>query len=107
MVIRGGIIGAIFTIKWRLKTHPGQTAGVQLRSNMEIMEITDLKEQWRASFNDPNRGGRPDSREALQERVDILHRLNELGETDVNGLPIIEALEETNASIRKVDRQSH
>jgi hypothetical protein len=74
---------------------------------MEIMEITDLKEEWRASFNDPNRGGQQDSREALQERLVILHRLNELGETDVNGLPIIEALEETNASIRKVDRQSH
>ena len=74
---------------------------------MEIMEITDLKEQWRASFNDPNHGGQQDSRETLQERQVILHRLNELGETDVNGLPIIEALEETNASIRKVDRQSH
>jgi hypothetical protein len=74
---------------------------------MEIMEITDLKEQWRASFNDPNHGGHQDSRETLQERMDILHRLNELGETDVNGLPIIEALEETNASMRKVDRQSH
>ena len=74
---------------------------------MEIMEITDLKEQWRASFNDPNHGGQQDSRETLQERQVILHRLNELGETDVNGLPIIEALEETNASMRKVDRQSH
>ena len=74
---------------------------------MEIMEITDLKEQWRASLNDPNHGGQQNSRAALQERVDILHRLNELGETDVNGLPIIEALEETNASMRKVDRQSH
>ena len=74
---------------------------------MEIMEIKDLKEQWRASFNDPNHGGQQDSRETLQERQVILHRLNELGETDVNGLPIIEALEETNASIRKVDRQSH
>ena len=74
---------------------------------MEIMEITDLKEQWRASFNDPNHGGQQDSRETLQERMDILHRLNELGETDVNGLPIIEALEETNAFMRKVDRQSH
>ena len=74
---------------------------------MEIMEIKDLKEQWRASFNDPNQGGQQDSRETLQERLVILHRLNELGETDVNGLPIINALEETNASIRKVDRQSH
>jgi hypothetical protein len=74
---------------------------------MEILEITDLKEQWRASFKDPNHGGHQNSRAALQERVDILHRLNELGETDVNGLPIIEALEETNASMRKVDRQSH
>jgi hypothetical protein len=74
---------------------------------MEIMEIKDLKEQWRASFNDPNYGGQQDSRETLQERLVVLHRLNELGETDVNGLPIIEALEETNASIRKVDRQSH
>jgi hypothetical protein len=74
---------------------------------MEIMEITDLKEQWRASFNDPNHGGQQDSRAALQERVVILHRLNELGETDVNGLPIVKALEETNVSIREVNRQSH
>jgi hypothetical protein len=74
---------------------------------MEIMEIKDLKAQWRTSFNDPNHGGQQDSREALQERLVILHRLNELGETNVNGLPIIKALEETNASIRKVDRQSH
>ena len=80
---------------------------MQLRCEMEIMEITDLKEQWRASFNDSDHGGQQDSRAALQERVVILHRLNELGETDVNGLPLIEALEETNASIRKVDRQSH
>jgi hypothetical protein len=76
---------------------------------MKIQEIDDLKEQWLASYNEPeppaphNRAVR---RDVLHERLDILHRLNELGETNVNGLPIIEALEETNTSIRKIDRCS-
>jgi hypothetical protein len=76
---------------------------------MKIQEIEDLKEQWRVSYSDtepPAHDYRAASRDVLHERLDILHRLNELGETNVNGLPIIKALEETNTSIRKIDRCS-
>lgn len=74
---------------------------------MKIQEIDDLKEQWRFSYDDsepPARDSRVASRDVLNERLSILHRLNELGETEINGLPIIEALEETNAFMRKIDR---
>jgi hypothetical protein len=76
---------------------------------MKIQEIEDLKEQWRVTYNDsepPAPDGRVASRDVLDERLSILHRLNELGEIDINGLPIIEALDETNAFMRKIDRCS-
>jgi hypothetical protein len=42
----------------------------------------------------------------LQERLIILHRLNELGEKDIEGVSIVKALEETNVSMRETDRAS-
>ncbi len=43
----------------------------------------------------------------LQERLTILHRLNELGEYVIEGTPIGQALENTNVLIREVNRVGH
>jgi hypothetical protein len=42
----------------------------------------------------------------LQERLVILHRLNELGVRAIEGLSIFTAMDATNLSIRETDRAS-
>jgi hypothetical protein len=66
------------------------------------METKELLERWHVLLNEP--GGAKASRDVLQERLDILHRLNELGIREVEGLSIFVALEATNASMREIDR---
>jgi hypothetical protein len=45
-------------------------------------------------------------RGVLQEKLNILHRLNELGITQVEGLTLVQALEATNTSLRKINTAS-
>jgi hypothetical protein len=45
-------------------------------------------------------------RGVLQEKLNILHRLNELGITQVEGLSLVQALETTNTSLRKINMAS-
>jgi len=66
------------------------------------METKKLLARWHVLLNEP--GSAIAVRGVLQERLDILHRLNELGEKDVEGLSIVDALEETNVSMRETDR---
>jgi len=66
------------------------------------MEKEELLERWLGLFNRP--GNVIASRDVLQERLIILHRLNELGEKDIEGVSIVEALEKTNVLMREIDR---
>jgi hypothetical protein len=66
------------------------------------METKELLMRWHVLLNKP--GGAITPRGVLQERLDILHRLNELGIKDIEGLSIFTALEATNASMREIDR---
>jgi hypothetical protein len=66
------------------------------------METEELLVRWHVLLN--KSGSAMASRGVLQERVDILHRLNELGITDIEGLSIFPILEATNASMREIDR---
>jgi hypothetical protein len=47
------------------------------------------------------------SPEVLEERLVILHRLNELGEYDIGGLSLVKALEETNVLMREQNCARH
>jgi hypothetical protein len=66
------------------------------------METEQLLARWKVLLNEP--GNVIPVRGVFQERLDILHRLNELGVRDINGLSIFTALEVTNASMRSMDR---
>jgi hypothetical protein len=68
------------------------------------METEELLARWHVLLNEPGNGIAV--RGALQERLDILHRLNELGEKDIEALSIVDALEETNVLMRETDRAS-
>jgi hypothetical protein len=68
------------------------------------METKELLARWHVLLNEP--GEAMTVRGVLQERLDILHRLNELGTRDIDGLSIFTAMESTNVSMRKVDRAS-
>jgi hypothetical protein len=68
------------------------------------METEELLARWHVLLNEP--GNAIVIRGVLQERLIILHRLNELGEKDIEGLSIVKALEETNVSMRETDRAS-
>jgi len=43
-------------------------------------------------------------RAVFQEKLDILHRLNELGVRVVDGLSIFTAMESANASLRAIEK---
>ena len=62
------------------------------------METEGLLAQWHVLHNEP--GNVIALRAVLQERLDILHRLNELGTRSIEGLSIFTAMETTNASMR-------
>jgi len=66
------------------------------------METEQLLARWKVLLNEPGKVI-PD-RGVFQERLDILHRLNELGVGDIEGLSIFTALEVTNASMRAIDK---
>ena len=66
------------------------------------METEELLARWHVLLNEP---GNPIAlRDVLQERLNILHRLNELGARDIDGLSIVTALEATNVSMRETVR---
>jgi hypothetical protein len=58
--------------------------------------------RWKVLLNEP--GNAIPDRGVLQERLDILHRLNELSVSNIAGLSIFTAMEVTNASMRAVDK---
>jgi hypothetical protein len=66
------------------------------------MEKEKLLARWEVLRNEPSNA--IGIRNILQERLTILHRLNELGEKDIKGLSIIKALEETNVLVWKTDK---
>ncbi|MGA2030168.1 MAG: hypothetical protein ABSG87_08865 [Verrucomicrobiota bacterium] len=68
------------------------------------METKELLARWHVLLNEPSDAIAV--RGVLQERLDILHRLNELGTRDIDGLSIFTAMESTNVSMREVDRAS-
>jgi hypothetical protein len=70
---------------------------------METDETNDLLERWRVLQSEPVHpvgDNETAVRNRLEERVKILHRLNELGEHVIDGVPIVHALEETNVMLR-------
>jgi len=73
---------------------------------MKIIEIEKLTARWEFLKDEPvnpNPYNAAAIQSILHERLDILHRLNELGEVSIDGIPIVEALEETNILLREVD----
>jgi hypothetical protein len=66
------------------------------------METEELLARWHVLLNEPSSAIAVQG--VLQERLDILHRLNELGEKDIEGLSIVDALERTNVSMRETNR---
>jgi hypothetical protein len=64
------------------------------------METEELLARWHVLLNEP--GNAIAVRGVLQERQIILHRLNELGARDIEGLSIVNALEATNVSMREI-----
>ncbi len=68
------------------------------------MEKQKLIARWRVLLNEPNNA--IGIRGVLQERLDILHRLNELGEKDIAGVSIVKALEATNDLVWRTDKAS-
>jgi hypothetical protein len=72
------------------------------KSRQDQMETEELLARWHVLLNEP--GNVIALRDVLQERVVILHRLNELGTRDIEGLSIFTAMETTNASLREIDR---
>jgi hypothetical protein len=70
---------------------------------MKIIEIQELQDQWHVLKNEPDNFVGGNKRQLLLEQLIILHRLNELGETQIEGQPITTALEEINVAIRISD----
>ncbi len=68
------------------------------------MEIKQLLARWQVLLD--KTGSPANLRDVLQEKLDILHRLNELGTRDIDGLSIFTAMESTNVSLRGLDRAS-
>ncbi len=64
------------------------------------METKKLIARWHFLLN--KHGNATASWEVLQEKLDILHRLNELGIRDIDGLSIFTAMETTNVSMREI-----
>jgi uncharacterized protein YmfQ (DUF2313 family) len=68
------------------------------------METEELIARWHVLLNKPDNG--IVGRAVLQERLDILHRLNELGTRDIEGLSIFTAMDSTNVLMRETDKAS-
>jgi hypothetical protein len=77
---------------------------------MKTDETIELLERWHVLQGEPvhpTSGDVTAVRSRLVERVNILHRLNELGEYTVDDIPIVRALEETNILLRQLDEPGH
>ena len=73
------------------------------------MERDDLVNRWRTletELPEPVGSNPALSRSLLEERLVILHRLNELGATDIDSHTIIEALEQANFGLRQINQQA-
>jgi len=73
------------------------------------MEKIELINRWRAlelEMPEPAGSNADLSRSLLEERLAILHRLNELGATEIEGHRIIEALEQTNFGLRQINKET-
>jgi hypothetical protein len=68
------------------------------------MEQEKLLARWQFLLNEP--GNVIADRSVLEERVAILHRLNELGVYEIEGVSLIKVLEETNTLVREAYRRS-
>ena len=68
------------------------------------MEKEKLLARWHVLLNEP--GSAAGIRAVLQEKLDILHRLNELGVKDIEGVSIVRALEQTNTLVWKTAKAS-
>ncbi|HUZ07200.1 MAG TPA: hypothetical protein VMV89_06895 [Candidatus Paceibacterota bacterium] len=66
------------------------------------METKKLLARWQVLLNEPVDATA--LRDVLQERLDILHRLNELGKREIGGLSIFTAMDTTNVSMRGINR---
>jgi len=64
------------------------------------METKELLARWQVLLNEPDNAIA--LRDVLQERLAILHRLNELGVMDIAGLSIFTAMETANVLMRKM-----
>jgi hypothetical protein len=67
------------------------------------MEKEELLARWHALLNES--GNTIAVRSVLEERLAILHRLNELGVYEIEGVSLIKALEETNVLMRETYRR--
>ncbi len=68
------------------------------------METKELLARWDVLLNKP--GNAIAARGVMQERLDILHRLNELGVWNIGRSSIFDVMESTNVSMREIDRAS-
>jgi len=68
------------------------------------VETEELLARWHVLLNEPGNGIA--LLDVLLERLNILHRLNELGVRDIEGLSIFTALESTNVSMRGIGTAS-
>jgi hypothetical protein len=68
------------------------------------VETKELLARWQVLLNEPDNA--ISLRDVLQEKLDVLHRLNELGTRDINGLSIFTAMETTNISMREIARSA-
>ena len=68
------------------------------------METKKLLARWHVLLNAT--GSAIVLLDVLQERLVILHRLNELGVRDIEGVSLVTALEATNTSMRKINYAS-
>jgi hypothetical protein len=73
------------------------------------MEKDELINRWHTlelEMPEPA-GSNPDlSRSLLEERLAILHRLNELGAAQIDSHTIVEALEQTNFGLRQINKEA-
>ena len=68
------------------------------------METEELLARWHVLHNEP--GNAIALQAVLQQRLAILHRLNELGTRTIEGLSIFTMMETTNASMRETAGKS-
>jgi hypothetical protein len=93
-----------------LAEEPGAVRDGRVQADIHwiIMEKENLINRWRAldaETPEPADSSLGRTRGVLEERLEILHRLNELGVYRVDSHSIIEALEQANFGLRQIDKQ--